>query len=40
MFQTGYLSLDSYDSDSQLYTLRFPNREVEIGFFKLLKLIS
>ncbi|MDE7345467.1 MAG: ATP-binding protein [Muribaculaceae bacterium] len=36
MFQTGYLSLDSYDSDSQLYTLRFPNREVENGFFYLL----
>ena len=36
MFQTGYLSLDSYDSDSQLYTLRFPNKEVENGFFHLL----
>ena len=32
MFQTGYLSIDYYDRESQLYTLRFPNREVEIGF--------
>ncbi len=36
MYQTGYLSIDSYDRDSQLYTLRFPNREVENGFFHLL----
>lgn len=36
MFQTGYLSLDSYDSDSLLYTLRFPNREVENGFYHLI----
>lgn len=33
MFQTGYLSLDSYDKGSQLFTLRFPNKEVETGFF-------
>ncbi|MDE5584770.1 MAG: AAA family ATPase, partial [Muribaculaceae bacterium] len=32
MFQTGYLTIDSYDSRRQKYTLRFPNREVEIGF--------
>ncbi|MDE6070969.1 MAG: ATP-binding protein [Muribaculaceae bacterium] len=32
MFQTGYLTIDSYDSRRQRYTLRFPNREVEIGF--------
>ena len=36
MFQTGYLSIDGYDKDSQLYSLRFPNREVEIGFLTLL----
>ncbi len=36
MFQTGYLSIDSYDSESKLYTLRFPNHEVEIGFFEYL----
>lgn len=34
MFQTGYLSIESYDPSTQLYTLRFPNREVEIGFFQ------
>ncbi len=34
MFQSGYLTIDSYDSESQLYTLRFPNHEVETGFRK------
>ena len=34
MFQTGYLSIESYDRESELYTLRLPNREVEIGFYK------
>ncbi|MDE5794789.1 MAG: ATP-binding protein, partial [Muribaculaceae bacterium] len=34
MFQTGYLTIASYDKDMQLYTLRFPNREVEIGFYE------
>lgn len=32
MFQTGYLTIDSYDRKRQRYALRFPNREVEIGF--------
>ncbi|MDE7466093.1 MAG: ATP-binding protein [Muribaculaceae bacterium] len=32
MFQTGYLTIDSYDPDLESYTLRFPNREVRIGF--------
>ncbi len=32
MFQTGYLTIDSYEDELQEYTLRFPNREVEIGF--------
>ncbi|MDE6290281.1 MAG: ATP-binding protein, partial [Muribaculaceae bacterium] len=32
MFQTGYLTIDSYDIRRKRYTLRFPNREVEIGF--------
>lgn len=36
MFQTGYLSVESYDRESQLYTLRLPNREVELGFYRLL----
>lgn len=34
MFQTGYLTIESYDRKSNLCQLRFPNREVEIGFFK------
>lgn len=34
MFQTGYLTIGSYDSDLELFALRFPNREVEIGFYK------
>lgn len=34
MFQTGYLTIAHYDRDSELYQLRLPNREVEIGFFK------
>ncbi|MDE6027654.1 MAG: ATP-binding protein [Muribaculaceae bacterium] len=32
MFQTGYLSISSYDGER--YHLRFPNREVEIGFYQ------
>ncbi len=34
MFQTGYLTIDSYDGER--YKLRFPNHEVEIGFYKYL----
>ncbi|MDE5849945.1 MAG: AAA family ATPase [Muribaculaceae bacterium] len=37
MFQTGYLTIESYDRHSQLFTLRLPNREVELGFYRLLK---
>lgn len=33
MFQTGYLTIKSYDRESGFYTLCFPNQEVEIGFF-------
>lgn len=36
MFQTGYLTIGHYDKESDLYELCFPNREVEIGFFKCL----
>lgn len=32
MFQTGYLTISSYDFRRQRYTLCFPNREVEVGF--------
>lgn len=34
MFQTGYLTIGAYDKDMRLYELRFPNREVEIGFYQ------
>ncbi|MDE5849463.1 MAG: ATP-binding protein [Muribaculaceae bacterium] len=32
MFQTGYLTIDSYEPKRLRFKLRFPNREVEIGF--------
>lgn len=32
MFQTGYLTIESYDENRLRYTLRFPNKEVELGF--------
>ncbi|MDE7419948.1 MAG: ATP-binding protein [Muribaculaceae bacterium] len=34
MFQTGYLTIADYREDMNLYELRFPNREVEIGFYE------
>lgn len=34
MFQTGYLTISEYHSEMNLYELRFPNREVEIGFYQ------
>ena len=34
MFQTGYLTISAFHKDMNLYELRFPNREVEIGFFQ------
>ncbi|WP_243018175.1 AAA family ATPase, partial [Candidatus Cardinium hertigii] len=34
MFQTGYLTIDSYDDASSLYTLKFPNKEIEESFQK------
>ena len=37
MFQTGYLTIAVYHSDMNLYELRFPNREVEIGFYQQLE---
>lgn len=33
MFQTGYLTIGTYHKELELYELRFPNREVEIGFY-------
>ncbi len=34
MFQTGYLTIDSYDEATSLYTLKFPNKEIEESFQK------
>ena len=34
MYQTGYLTLKSYDKKSRFYTLDFPNVEVRTGFYK------
>ena len=34
MFQTGYLTIGEYLKELNLYELRFPNREVEIGFYE------
>ena len=36
LYQSGYLTLKSYDKEFDLYTLGFPNREVEQGFIKYL----
>lgn len=32
MFQTGYLMIHSYDKNTKLYTLKFPNKEIEQSF--------
>ncbi len=34
MFQTGYLTIARYREDINMYELRFPNREVETGFYE------
>ncbi len=36
LFQTGYLTIRSYDPDSREYTLHFPNEEVRYSFFQCL----
>ncbi|MDE7418761.1 MAG: ATP-binding protein [Muribaculaceae bacterium] len=33
MFQTGYLTIGSFIEETNRYVLRFPNREVETGFY-------
>lgn len=32
LYQTGYLTIKSYDARMRLYTLGYPNKEVKIGF--------
>lgn len=34
LYQTGYLTIGSYERDSRLVTLRYPNYEVKRGFLK------
>lgn len=36
MYQSGYLTIKRYDSEFGIYTLGFPNREVEEGFMRFL----
>jgi hypothetical protein len=36
IYQSGYLTIKSYDPEFGLYTLGFPNKEVEVGFMKFL----
>lgn len=36
IFQSGYLTIKGYDRRFDLYSLGFPNREVEEGFVKFL----
>ena len=36
LYQSGYLTIKDYDPEFGLYTLDYPNREVEEGFVKYL----
>ena len=36
IYQSGYLTIKDYDTEFQIYTLGFPNEEVETGFVKYL----
>ena len=36
LYQSGYLTIKDYDREFQIYTLGFPNQEVEEGFVKFL----
>ena len=36
LYQSGYLTIKSYDPDFETYLLGFPNKEVERGFTKFL----
>ncbi len=37
MFQTGYLTIDSYEPSTGVYKLKFPNQEVEKAFAQTIK---
>ena len=34
LYQSGYLTIQSYDNQTQEYTLKYPNQEVERGFMQ------
>ncbi|MBQ0052158.1 MAG: AAA family ATPase [Treponema sp.] len=36
IYQSGFLTIKDYDDDSDLYTLDFPNKEIEDGFLEVL----
>jgi len=36
IYQSGYLTIKGFDKESRLYTLDFPNREIEQGFLEVL----
>lgn len=36
IYQSGYLTIKGYDNEFGIYSLGFPNREVEEGFIKFL----
>lgn len=36
LYQTGYLTIDTYDASKNSYTLAFPNKEVELSFTRFL----
>ena len=40
IYQSGYLTIKDYDARFDVYTLGFPNREVEEGFIKFIYQIS
>jgi len=39
LFQTGYLTIDRYDRDNEVYTLKLPNLEVKTAYQKMLLTI-
>ena len=40
LYQSGYLTISSYDARFDCYTLCFPNREVERGFIHLVSMLK
>ena len=34
LYQSGYITIKGYDSDTELYTLGIPNKEIRVGLFR------